>query len=563
MVDNDVSPESLVSTATRDTSETRESNFDAGTQLAETVRSTLGPNGLDKMLVSNGTVVVTNDGASILNRLDISHPVATLIVEVAEQQDVTAGDGTTTAVVLAGELLSKADSLLEKGLHPAKITEGYQIAASHVVSLLDKRTVSIDFDDDRRLRDIARTVVTGKWDESGTEFLADRAVETVRSIERDGRIGFERITRKTIPGGSFYDSQVIDGLVIDMEESSTSVVSPGIDLPRRLEDATVALVDEELSVETAQGIGAVSVTSYDEFEALQGYEREIYDQYAEAITAVGADVVFCQQSIDEPVRYSLAESGVLSVERTRRDELHKLARATGARAAPIDDLDRARVGTASIVERQSLGSTEITIVSGFEAFDQVSVLFRGGTEHVAAETKRMLDNCFFALKLALEDEAVIPGGGATEVSLARELRSEATARSGTEQLAIEAFADVLETVPKTLAESSGLDPIDTLLELRTAHHDGRHTAGLDLDRGTVVDMIDHGVLEPLHVKRQAISSAAEAANLVTRIDGTIALDGELGGHDHGHDHDHGPGNVVHSTEGYPWAVGHSMGHDHG
>lgn len=563
MLDNNEYHGSLITSDDGNEIKAWEINMSAGRQLAETIRTTLGPKGLDKMLItSNGKVVVTNDGASILDRIDISHPVAELIVNVAEQQDSKVGDGTTTAVLLAGELLSEAETLLERGVHPTTVARGYHLAATHAIDVLSEQTVSIDFSDDERLREIARTVVTGKWDDSGTDFLADKAVETVRSIERDGRVGFERITRKTIPGGSFYDSEVLNGLVIDMKESSTDVVSPETELPKRYDDATVALVDEELSIDTAEGIGAVDLTSYEDYEALQEYERDVYETYAKTITSVGADVVFCQQSIDEPVRYSLAESGVLSVERTRRDELHKLARATGAQPVPIDDLSTATVGKAKTVNRRSVGPTEITIVSGFDEFKQVSVLFRGGTEHVADETKRMLDNCFYALKLSLEDEAVVPGGGATEVELARELREFATGRAGKEQLAVEAFADALETIPKTLAESGGMNPIDSLLELRAAHHEGSHTAGIDLRTQSVTDMSDQGVLEPLYIKRQAITSATEAANMIVRVDDNVPITGDQGDHehDHEHEHDHGPDGVVHSTEGYPWAVGHSMGH---
>lgn len=563
VLDNSVSRESAITSETGDEPAAWETNMKAGQQLAETIRTTLGPNGLDKMLVtSDGKIAVTNDGASILDRMNISHPVANLVVTVAEQQDSRVGDGTTTAVLLAGELLNEAETLLERGVHPTAIARGYHLAASHAADALGDWTVSVDFDDDDRLREIARTVVTGKWDESGTEFLADKAVETVRAIERDGRVGFERITRKTIPGGSFYDSTVLNGLVIDMNESSTDVVSPETGLPRRYDDATVALIDEELSIDKAKGIGAVDITSYEDYQALQEYERDIYESHADAITASGADVVFCQQSIDDPVRYLLARAGVLSVERTRHDELHKLARATGSQPVTIEELSPATVGTAETVDRRSVGPTEITVVSGFDEFKQVSVLFRGGTEHVAEETKRMLDNCFYALKLAIEDEAIVPGGGATEVGLARELRTFATGQAGKEQLAIEAFADALETIPRTLAESSGMDPIDAILELRAAHHDGASAAGLDLQTKSVADMTGRGVLEPLYIKRRAVASATEIANMIVRVDDNVSVTGDHGPHehDHEHDHDHGLGGVVHSTEGYPWAVGHSMGH---
>jgi chaperonin GroEL (HSP60 family) len=536
------------------------SNVTAGKRLADTVRSTLGPNGLDKMLVADGTVVVTNDGASILDRLDVAHPAARLIVEVAESQETRAGDGTTTAVVLAGELLAQAESLIEDGLHPATIANGFRVASSTARAHLPSLTVPVDVDDPDVLRDVARTVVTGKWDDEGTAFLADRAVEAVEAVGNDGRVGFEKITRKTITGGTFYDSTVIDGLVIDLNESSTDVVSPGA-LPGSYADANVALIDEELSVETPTGLGAVTPETPADLAALRDHEREVYEGYAEAIVEAGADVVFCQQSIDDPVRYLLADRGVLAVERTRRDELRKLARATGGRAVTIENLTPATVGYASTVERRSVGPTDVVVVSGFDAVDQVSLLFRGGTAHVADETKRKLDDCLFVLKLAIEDEALLPGGGATELALASHVRETATDHRGREQLAVEAFGDALESVPRTLAASAGMDPIDALVSLRQAHADGAWTTGLALDEGEPAEMDARGVLEPLHVKRQAVVSAAAAASAILRIDRTISVPERTPeGTDHDHDHEDDRG-LVHSTDGYPWAVGHSMGHD--
>lgn len=562
MSDNGTSRQSPVSDDGGTPGGVRASNFAACERLAETLRTTLGPRGLDKMLVSSeGKVVVTNDGASVLDRIDVDHPAARLLAEVADQQDVNAGDGTTSAVLLAGELLSEADSLIEMNVPPTKIAEGYHLAASRAARLLSEYTVPIDVDDDDRLRDVARTVVTGKWDESGTAFLAERAVETVRAVERDDRVAFERITRKTIPGGSFYDSEVVHGLVVDLNESSTDVVSPAEQFPREIRDATVALIDEELSVDEATGVGAVTPETYGDYEAFRSYERDVYDEHAARITDVGADVVFCQQSIDDPVRHRLAREGVLAVERTRRDEFDKLARATGAQTVAVEHLTPATVGRATGVERRAVGPTEVVVVSGFDEFDQVSLVFRGGTEHVAEETKRKLDDCFYVLKLAIEDRAVLPGGGAVETALARDLRAEAAERPGKEQFAVESFASALETIPRTLASNAGMDPVDTIVELRNAHDDGHHTTGLDLDAGTVADVAERGVLEPLHVKRQAITSAADAANMIVRIDDAVSVSGRARD-GHAHDHDPGTGDVVHSTEGYPWAVGHSMGHDH-
>lgn len=535
-----------------------ETNVRAGQLLADTIRTTLGPKGLDKMLVTaEGRVVVTNDGASILDRMELAHPVATIILAVAEQQDRKAGDGTTSAVLLAGELLGAAESLREKGVHPTKIAEGYQIAAARAKPIVEDLSVAGVRDTDDRLEDVARTVITGKWGPTAADFLAALAVETVRKIERDERVAFERITRKTLPGGSFYDSAVVDGLVVDLEESSTTLALPEDRLQSAHRDATVALVDEALDIDRATGMGTVTLESHADYRAFTDYERQVYDAYVDTLVDLGVDVVFCQQSIDKPVRYRLADEGILAVERTRRDELEKLARATGARPVTVGSLSPSTVGQATGVRRRTAGPTDVVVVSGYEGFDQVTLLARGGTEHVAAETRRMLDDCFHVLKFAIEDGDLLPGGGATEMELARRLRSDACRRDGKEQLAIEAFADALETVPETLARTAGMDPIDALVALRAAHNDEWATAGLDLDAKSVADVVDRGVLEPLHVKWRAISGAAEAASTVVRIDDTIPItrDEPEEGHEEGHDH----GGLAHSTEGYPWAIGHSMG----
>ncbi len=564
MADTGTPGQPLVSGVFGDGTEAWEANFEAGQALAELIRTTLGPKGLDKMLVaSDGKVVVTNDGASILDRVNIDHPAANLVIEVAEQQDSQAGDGTTSAVVLAGELLGSASSLIEMGVHPTKITQGYQLAASRASTHLDELGIAVDADDDEQLRNIAKTVVTGKWDDGATDFLAEKAVETVRTIERDGRVGFERITRKTFPGGSFYDSEIIEGLVIDMDESSTDMVSPEEQSARRIRDATIALVDREMTVDKPEEAGTVSFDSREGYEALREYEQDIYERYVDHVTDVGADVVFCQQGIDEPLRYLLADRGVLAVERTRRDELRKLARSTGAHPVDtIDELTAATVGKAKEVERRDLGPTPVTVVIGREEFGHVSLLTRGGTQHVADETKRMLDDCFYALKIAIEDGSVLPGGGAVETALAAELRSFADERPGKEQLAIEAFAEALETIPRTLAKTAGMNPIDALVKLRAAHDSGDRTTGLDVKSGEITNVAADGVLEPVLVKRRAMTSAADGASMIVRIDDAVPASFGDEDHEHEDDHDQGPGDLVHSTEGYPWAVGHSMGHSH-
>jgi thermosome len=529
----------------------------ASRALADVVRTTLGPRGLDKMLVgSDGKVVVTNDGAGILDRLDIEHPIANLVVTVASQQEDCSGDGTTTAVVLTGELLAEAEDLLERGVHPTTITEGYHRAARRAVETLDRDAIGIDTDDAERLEAVARTVITGRWDAASTAFLAARAVETVRAIADGGRIDFDRISRKTAPSGSVFDSQVFEGLIIDMDSSSTDVVSPEPGPPDRIEDATVALIDDRLTVETVDGLGTVSLDSPEHRQAFRQYEDDVYAHQVARIANSGADVVFCQKSIDRPVRYLLAKEGILAVERTRQDELHKLGRATGARpVATVDELTPAATGTAPVVERREVGARQFTFVRGGEGFEQVSLLLRGGTEHVVEETKRIVDDCVHVLKHAIEEGTVVPGGGATEVHLSRELREYAAEVPGREQLAIVAFADALETIPWTLAASAGVDPIDSLVELRARHHGGESAAGLDLETGAVEDMVAHGVLEPASVKQRVVLGATEAAIMLLRVDDIVAASGDrIDGHDH--DHDHGHGGQVEESGGYPWTIGH-------
>lgn len=556
------SPQSLISDSEREDIDTSKENARAAKQLAEIVRTTLGPKGLDKLLVtSGGKMIVTNDGANILDRLDIEHPAARLIFEVAKQQDTGAGDGTTTTVLLAGTLLDKASSLREQGVHPTKIVEGFNIASTKIKNSLPKLTLETDLEDDTELKNIARTVITGKWDESGTDFLSETAVEAVRAIESENHVNFGKITRKTVPGGSYYDTEVINGLAIDTDESPTAIISSDGQSSLSYNEATIALIDEPMSISTPSGIGAVEPESPDELQELRQYEDGKYNKYAKSITAMGADVVFCQQAIDDAVKNQLEKDGVLAIERTREDELHKLARATGAQPVTMENLSLSAVGHSATVERRFMGSTELIIVSGFDEFDQVSLLLRGGTERVAEETKRKLDTCFYVLKLAIEDESLVPGGGAVEIELATILRSIASTYSGREQLAIKTVADALEIVPKTLAQSAGMDPIDSLVGLRTRHDNGNTTAGIDLNNNKVADMNDTGTLEPAYIKYRAISGAIEVANLITRIDDSISVPthGESKSTD---DHHHNkPGEVVSSTEGYPWAVGHSMGHD--
>lgn len=535
-------------------------NFEAGKALSEAVRTTLGPGGMDKLLIGDGQLIVTNDGASIIDRMEIDHPAAKTIAEIAETQEDAAGDGTTTAVVLVGELLAQAEKLFDQGLHATTVTNGYRLAAERAFDALESIAVEVDPTDPVQLQEVAQTAITGKWDSDSAAFLAGLATEAVRSVAADDKLDFRRITRRTVPSGGTRDSALIDGLVIDIGSSSTSVVSPNVYLPKQIGDATVAIIDDQLTIETVDGMGSLEIESPEQLEQFQEYEDAVYAEQAERIADVGADIVFCQGAIDESVRYLLAKRGVLPIERTRRDELIKLTRATGAtHVASVSDLTPADTGTANLVECRTVGGRELVVIRGAKGTRQVSLVLRGGTKHVVEETKRIIDDCLYVLQAAISDQAVVAGGGAVEVELADILRTYAHGLGSREQLAVRAFADSLEIIPRTLAENAGIDPVDTLIDLRSSHHNGGTTIGLDATTGELVEMTSAGIVEPLSVKRRAIASAEEAANLFVRIDDVVATRREDTEDDHEHEHD-GPSGLHVADEGYPWALGHSMGH---
>jgi chaperonin GroEL (HSP60 family) len=539
-------------------------NVAAGRALADTVRTTLGPKGADTMVITaEGKVVVTNDGTRIIDLIEISHPTAELLADLAAEQASEVGDGTTTAILLAGELLARAEELLDRGVHPTTIAAGYHLAAERASTLLDSYAFDIRLSDRERLEALARTIITGRWDRESRGFLASLFVDLIGKVEREGMIEHRRITRRAIPGGRPRDSTIVNGLPIDTERSSTSLVTPRSRRPDRIEDATIALLDDGLRIETVDGLERVSLDGPEDRQELLAYEESVYAEQADRVAATGANVLFCQQSIDDPVTYLLAERGILAVERTRRDELIQLARATGARhVGTIAELSSADVGHAGVLERRRVGGRELLVLSECAGNEQLSLLLRGGPEHVVEELDRIAGSCLRALGLAIEQGAVLPGGGACETRLAGDLRAEAKGVDSREQLAIEAFADALEVIPWTLAENAGLEPIDALTELRARHHAGENTVGLDLEAGEggrIRDILEAGVIEPLAVPRRAIESAAEAASTLVRVDDVIAAERNGSGEEERDDHDHGPGGLE-STEGYPWAVGHSMGH---
>ena len=549
--------------AAPDAASVRRASIAAGTAVAETLRTTLGPNGRHKMLVGRqGRAVVTNDGANVLDGLEIADPVARVLVDVAAAQDRTVGDGTTTAVLLTGELLAAAAGLLEEGLHPTTIGSGYGTAARYARERLDEYATAVDRDDDETLRAVARTAVTNDWDDASIDRFADLAVSAARAVEFETTA----LARKSYAGAPLRESELIDGVAIDLDSSSTTIERDRDRRPRAdartVTDVRVALVDREIEIREADAVTAPTVTDPDELERLRAAERDERSALVDRLRELGVDVLVCHQSVDERIRETLERAGILVAERTRRDEFDALAAATGARATySVADLDERALGRAGAVERRTIGASPVLVVADCPGDERASLLLRGGTPQVADETRRIVDDCLAVAASAARDGAVVPGGGATATALARDLSRRARRIGGREQLAVDAFATALESIPRTLAANAGRDPIDVATELRAEHDAGRPSVGVGAD-GEVADMADRGVLEPRAVADRTLATAREAATAILRIDGVIegersgaAESGSTGAEDEC-GRDRADSSVRASTDGYPWAIGH-------
>ncbi len=498
-------------------------NITAGRAVSEATRTTLGPKGMDKMLVdSSGSVVVTNDGVTILQEMDIEHPAANMIVEVAETQESEVGDGTTTSVVIAGELLKQAEDQLEQEIHASTLTQGYRRAAEEAKEVLDEIAIDVDADDTELLESIAATAMTGKGAESARDTLANLVVQAVRSVADEDSIDTDNVKVENVVGGSIENSELVEGVLVDKERVHE-------DMPYFKEDANVAVLDDALEVPETEIDAEVNVTDPDQLQEFLDQEeqqlREMVDQLVEA----GADVVFAQDGIDDMAQHFLAEEGILAVRRVKSDDADRLARATGARVvANVNDIAAEDLGFAGSVTQKGIAGDQQIFVEDVEEARSVTLILRGGTEHVVDEVERAIEDAMGVVRVTLEDGKVLPGGGAPEVEIAQALGEFADSVGGREQIAVEAFADALDVVPRTLAENAGLDPIDSVVELRSEHDAGNSAAGLDAYSGDVIDMADEGVVEPLRVKTQAIESATEAAVMILRIDDVIAA-GDLKG----------------------------------
>lgn len=499
-------------------------NISAARAIADAVRSTLGPRGMDKMLVdSMGDVVITNDGVTILKEIDVEHPAAKMLVEVAKTQDEECGDGTTTAVILAGELLKKAEALIEQNVHPTVISGGYRLAAVKAREILDSVAISVSPDDKETLMDIARTAMISKSVSASRNLLADVAVKAVSAVaeKKDGKwfVDDDNIQIVKKQGGSTDDTKMISGIIVDKE-----AVHPA--MPKKVEKAKIALVDSALEVKKTEIDAKIEITDPSQLHAFLDEEENMLRKMVDIVKKSGATVLFCQKGIDDLAQHYLGKEKIYAVRRVKKSDMEKLAKATGANlVTKLDDLKAGDLGDAALVEEKKIADDRMTFVTGCKNPKAVSVLIRGGTEHVIDEIDRSLNDAISVVSVAFEDGKLVTGGGSTASELALKLRDYAASVGGREQIAIDAFASAMEVIPTALSENAGLDPIDVLIEMRQAHKSGKKYAGINVFTGKVVDMKKERVLEPIRVARQAIISATDAAVMILRIDDVIASKG--------------------------------------
>ena len=490
------------------------SNIAAGKAVSESVRTTLGPRGMDKMLVSDGDVVITNDGATILDEMDIEHPAAQMLSDVAETQEEEVGDGTTTASVLSGELLSEAESLLDDEVHPTTIVEGYHRASEFAQEAIEEQVVATELDDDQLLQ-VAESSMTGK----GTGDLPAIALaETVVDAVRHGDgLGRDDITVHTQVGSSSSATDLVEGVIVDEDRVSE-------EMSRSVTDASIAVVEEDLEVAESNVDAEYQVSNVDQLNAALDAETDQLREYAETLGASGADVVFIDGDVDDRVGSFLAEQGLLAFEGVDDDTIEDVRATTGAsRVGSVDTLEEEDLGQAEGLRVEKFADEELVFLEGGEAATAVTIFARGGTEHVVDELERGLTDALDVVTAALSSGGVVPGAGATEIAVANYVREAAAGVEGRRQLAVEAFADAIDVLPRTLAENTGLDPIDALVDLR-GQHDAGTAAGIisEGQTGTIDDPVEYGVLDPAAVKREAVRSATEAATMIVRIDDVIA-----------------------------------------
>ena len=501
--------------------EAQRNNIMAARVIGEVLKTTLGPRGMDKMLIDSlGDITITNDGAAILKEIDVEHPAAKMMVEIAKTQDDMVGDGTTSAVVLSSELLKKAEELLEQNIHPTILVSGFRKAGQKAIEIINKTAQPLDTNDKKTLLKVALTSMSSKSLGSARDHLAEITIEAVKQItEQRGDktiadIDNIQLIKKT--GKSLLETQLIKGIIIDKE-----VVNPG--MPKLKENAKIALLDSALEIEKTEISAEIRIKDPTQMKAFLDQENAMLQDMVTKIKASGATIVFCQKGIDDMVQHFLAKDGIIAARRVKESDMEKLARATGGRiVSDLDDLKKEDLGFAGLVEERKIGDDKLIFVEKCKDPHAVAILIRAGLERLVDEAERALTDSLSVVSDVMENNQIVPGGGAIEIEIAKELRKYATKVGGREQLAVEAFADAVEVIPRTLAENAGLEPIDIIVELRSTHDkDEGKFKGLNVFTGKLQDSIANGVIEPIIVKEQAIKSASESAALILRIDDVI------------------------------------------
>jgi len=509
--------------------EAQRNNIMAARVIGEVLKTTLGPRGMDKMLIDSlGDITITNDGATILKEIDVEHPAAKMMVEIAKTQDDMVGDGTTSAVILASELLKKAEELLEQNIHPTILVSGYRKAAQKAIEVIGKIAEPLDVNDRETLLKVALTSTSSKSVGSAREHLAEIAIDAVKQImeERGGKtiadIDNIQIIKKT--GKSLLETQLIKGIIVDKE-----VVNPG--MPKKKENAKIVLLDSPLEIEKTEISAEIRIKDPLQMKAFLDQETDMLKEMSDKLKAVGAEVIFCQKGIDDMVQHFLAKEGIIAARRVKESDMEKLARATGARiSSDLDDLKKEDLGKAGLVEERKIGDDKMIFVEKCKDPHSVAILLRAGLERMVDEAERAMTDSLSVVSDVIENNKIVPGGGAVEIELAKELRKYAAKVDGREQLAVEAFANAIEVIAKALAENAGLEPIDILAQLRAAHDKtGNKNTGINIYEGKIQDSIKNGVIEPIMVKEQAIKSAAESAAMILRIDDVITAKAPKGG----------------------------------
>jgi len=501
--------------------EAQRNNIAACKIIAEIVKSSLGPRGMDKMLVDSlGDVTITNDGATILKEIDVQHPAAKMLVEISKTTDNEVGDGTTSVVVLAGALLANAESLINQNVHPIIIVDGYRKAAKKAKQYLEEIADVVTANDKSILQKIAKTSMQTKLVRKDSSHLAELVVKAVTAVsDQEGEkfvVDVDDIKVEKKAGGSIEDCKIIEGIVLDKE-----IVHGG--MPKKINDAKIALINSALEISKTETDAKINISNPQQMKAFLDEENRMLKNMVDKVIASGATVVLCQKGIDDMAQHYLAKAGILAVRRVKESDLTKLSKATGARiVSNLDDLFEKDLGTAGLVEERKIEEDRWVFIEECKHPKSVTLLLRAGSQRVVDEVERSVHDAIMVVRDVMELPSIVAGGGAPETYTASKLRSWSKSLEGREQLAVEKFADALETIPLTLSENAGMDPIDTLATLRSKQSKGEKWTGIDVMKGHVGNMKSSDIIEPLAVKNQIISAAAEAACMILRIDDVIA-----------------------------------------